>query len=518
LYAKARVALFMSGKLGFLFLVLSLFASASGAANPSDFNGDGVVNFMDFTKLMEAWGQTCEVRTIVVEPQEDKTGIVKNPAMGWVMYVDAFGSFPDGSQYWDRQAKYARFASILYIRAPWSQFEPRQGQYAWENDGNYKDLIEGATNRGLRLAFRVYIDSRDSYRQATPEYVRDAGARGYDSDGWTPYLDDDVFQQKFEDFIEAFGDEYDDPSRVDFIDGNGMGWWGEGHHLGFQNSGNLNSVFDWLCRTYARNFQHVLLGVQYQQHSWGWSNLDNVAIGRYDYVMRRDSLACEEWFQQWEKDRIRDRFPEVPFYAENCYHSLGSSESWWRGDGYDSLRELFRAVMDDALYCHANTLDLRIPSDTEKWMNNAMDMVQEFIEKGGYRLVPTRITYPSRMRRGQSITISHRWKNTAVGVLPNHNQRWNYKYKVAFALLDPADQKVAALVTDDTAEPSQWIQGGEYSYQFSTSFASAGAGAYKLCLAIVDGTKADSPGINLAVSGEKTANGWLVLGDIAVTN
>lgn len=501
-----------------IFVVFGLAVTASAASIQPDFNNDGIVNMLDMASLLGSWGETYEIRDVVVEPQEDTTGVVKNPGMGWVMYVDAFGSFPKASSYWSRQGGYARFASILYIRAPWSQFEPEEGRYAWNNDSNYKDMVSGALGRGLKLAFRVYIDSRDSYRQATPDYVRNAGAGGYDSDGWTPNLDDPVFQQKFEKFIEAFGREYDDPAHVDYIDGNGTGWWGEGHHLGFENNGNLNAVFDWLCNTYSKNFRRVLLGVQYQEHSWGWDNLDSVAINRYDYVMRRDSLACPEWFQQWEKDRIRSRFPETPFYAENCYHSLGSSESWWRGDGYDSLHELFRAVLDDALYCHANTLDLRIPSDTEKWMTQAMDLVQEFIQKGGYRIVPTKITYPGRIRRGQSIAISHTWKNTAAGVMPNHNQRWNYRYKVAFALIDPATENVAAIAIDDNAEPSHWIDNTEFTYRLSTSFASAAAGSYKLAFAIVDSTNSNTPAINLAIIHEKTTTGWHILGDFTITD
>jgi len=451
-----------------------------------------------------------------VRPQEDSASVLKNPAMGWVMYVDAFSSFPDADNYWDRQHQYAGQANILYVRAPWSELEPQEGRYAWQYDQNWIDLVEGAAGRDMQLAFRIYIDSQDSYRQATPQYVRDAGAVGYDSDGWTPYLDDPVFQDKFEQFIAAFGAEYDDPDRVAYVDGNGTGWWGEGHHIEFINPANINAVFDWLCRTYTGGFRHVLLGVQYQYNSWGWDNLDNVAIDRYGYVMRRDSLGCPLWFPQSEMDRIRGKFSAVPFYAENCYHSLRSSESWWRGDGYDSLRELFREVLDQALYCRANTLDLRIPSDTEAWFTEAPDMVQEFIERGGYRLVPLEISYPRLVRAQDHFLISHRWKNSGVGVLPNHTSQWNYKYKVAFALLRQSDDEVVSLTVDTEAEPSDWIDGTEFSYGLSVDFAGVSAGDYRLGCAIVDTTAGSVPGIKLAVQGARTADGWWIVGDIKV--
>lgn len=114
--------------------------------------------------------------------------------------------------------------------------EPEQGKYAWEHNSNYKKLIKGALDRGLKLAFRVYYDSRDDMRQATPDYVRQAGAAGYyTNDKWSPYPDDPVFQAKLNEFTKAFAAEYDNPDIVDFIDGYNIGLWGEGHTVIYKN-------------------------------------------------------------------------------------------------------------------------------------------------------------------------------------------------------------------------------------------------------------------------------------------
>ncbi len=55
--------------------------------------------------------------------------------------------------------------------------------------------------RGMRLAFRINVDSRDQ-GQNTPLYVKEAGAKGFqdpnNSQIWSPYPDDAVFQQKYE--------------------------------------------------------------------------------------------------------------------------------------------------------------------------------------------------------------------------------------------------------------------------------------------------------------------------------
>ncbi|MCH5685991.1 hypothetical protein LWM68_18115 [Niabella sp. W65] len=39
---------------------------------------------------------------------------------------------------------------------------------------------------------------------------------------------------------------------------------------------------------------------------------------------------------------------------------------------------------------------------------------------------------------GAVAVLSHRWKNMGWGYCPNNIPQWNYKYKVAFAILDTA--------------------------------------------------------------------------------
>lgn len=55
--------------------------------------------------------------------------------------------------------------------------EPEEGKYAWLYDENYKKLIQGALDRGLKLCFRIYNNGQDNLRTGTPDYVRRAGAK-----------------------------------------------------------------------------------------------------------------------------------------------------------------------------------------------------------------------------------------------------------------------------------------------------------------------------------------------------
>ena len=117
--------------------------------------------------------------------------------------------------------------------------------------------------RGMRLAFRINVDSRDQ-GQNTPLYVKEAGAKGFQDPNnpqiWSPYPDDAVFQQKYEKFLQAFAVAFDDPDKVDFIDAYGLGKWGEAHGVKYNNYSNKVEVFEWITDTYAKSFQTCTIG------------------------------------------------------------------------------------------------------------------------------------------------------------------------------------------------------------------------------------------------------------------
>ena len=160
---------------------------------------------------------SCSHACQKVELQEDTVSLLRNPCMGWGVYDDANDEVQNANIYWAAQDEAARqYASFFYVRWRWSDMEPEEGKYAWLYDENYKKLIQGALDRGLKLCFRIYNNGQDNLRAGTPDYVRRAGAKGYTVKGlkgdlWTPYPDDPIFQEKLEKFVEAFAKEYDNP-------------------------------------------------------------------------------------------------------------------------------------------------------------------------------------------------------------------------------------------------------------------------------------------------------------------
>lgn len=74
-----------------------------------------------------------------IDLQQDRSGLLRNPCMGWGLYDDAVGNVANAEEYWAAQDEAARnYASFFYIRWRWSEMEPEEGKYAWIYDENYK--------------------------------------------------------------------------------------------------------------------------------------------------------------------------------------------------------------------------------------------------------------------------------------------------------------------------------------------------------------------------------------------
>lgn len=116
-------------------------------------------------------------QTVSFDP--DLTSLIRNPASGWTLYDDANDYVSNAKTYWSQQdAAAEKYASIFYWRSRWSELEPEEGKYAWEHDENFKALIQGALDRGLKLAFRVYVDGQDNIYNGTPRLCKRSRSSG----------------------------------------------------------------------------------------------------------------------------------------------------------------------------------------------------------------------------------------------------------------------------------------------------------------------------------------------------
>lgn len=462
-------------------------------------------------------------RAITLRPDPDLDSLIRNPACGWMLYDDACGMVAEAAPYWQAQDQAARkCASIFYVRWRWSDMEPEEGRYAWKEDANFKALIAGAKQRGLRLAFRVYVCGWDNAKQATPDYVFAAGAKGQVRPGakgekfLTPNADDPIFRRKLEAFLDAFAREFDDPSRVDFIDGCGLGRWGEGHSLTLADPKNEMESLEWVAEAYAKRFKRTLLGWQL-----GINQTYNTVIKERDFLIRRDGIGSI-WFKDAEKKMCTDGFPRYPLFAERCYWGDTVAQNHAKNDKlygptWKTWRDIDATAVDEAIRFHANTLDLRTIADTARFMTYP-ELVMRFCREGGYRLVPEEVTFPERVKAGTTFTLLHSWRNYSVGVLPNLNQRWVSKYHPAWILLQGPNHRIIGEPTvEKNAEPGTWVKEKSFSYETAMSVpAGTPPGTYKLACAILNTARDGMPDLNLALKTERYG-AWHVVGDVTVS-
>ncbi len=368
----------------------------------------------------------------------------------------------------------------------------------------------------------------------TPKFVFDAGAKSYlENSNYptriTPIPQDPIFQQYYAKFIEELAKDFNDPARTSFIDAYGLGKWGEAHNVVYedpntstgQNTERLKEeVFDWITDLYSRTFTKVPLVINYHRVigdpvSWGAANPNSdkllVKAINKGYSLRQDAFGMNGYYGSWEKQFVNNWIFKRPIIMEGGW--IISSHSYWT-DPSGKYRQghpedVRLGEFDASAEAHVNMMDFRAGSETVSWFENSFTLVQRFISEGGYRLYPDRIYLPEKIKSGAEITISHRWRNMGWGYFPNNIPQWNYKYKVAFALLD-AQNNVKKIVVDKDSEPSTWLKDKPVSYDFKTTV-DLPAGSYSWAVAIVDTSQENKPVIKLAVNGDITNDGWVKL-------
>ena len=483
-------------------------------------------------------------KIITVKPHYDDKSVIRNPLNGWVMYASRTAD----DSYWDtecyvsdlnKNVKAIDYASACYVRTSWSALNPEDGVYTWKDpNSRIGKLIRGAAKRGLPIAFRIVVDGRDQ-GQNTPKFVFDAGAGYYlenaaHPDRQTPYLQDPVFRKYYTKFIEALSKDFNDPGTTSFIDAYGFGKWGEAHNVIYENPETATAerieeskeeVLDWVADLYSRTFTKIPLVINYHRlvgHPESWAapnpNSERLLVKAINkgYSLRHDAFGMTGYYQEWEKQFARAWNFKRPIIMEGGWITSGTHRYWIDPSGKyreGHPEDVRKGEFDAAAEAHVNMMDFR-SGDTKSWFDKAFSLVQNFVTEGGYRLYPDQIDLPGEIKSGAAATITHRWKNMGWGYCPNNIPQWNYKYKVAFALLD-VENKVKAVFVDQNGEPSQWLKDHPVSYNFKTGI-NLPAGKYSWALAIVDTNRGNVPGIRLAVVGNVSPEGWLKLGNLQI--
>lgn len=432
---------------------------------------------------------------------------LKNPYMGWTLY-STFADIPKA--YWARVDEAAeKYAGALYIRWTWADMEPEEGRYAWEYNDKFKEYVQGAIDRDLRLCFRVYIDSYAQGKNATPEWVLEK-AQSYTTDAqyFTPYGDDPYFLEKYTKFIRAFGERFNDPSYVDYVDSYGLGYSGEENNIRWLNPGKSLEAHNTIVKAYEEAFDKVINVINFGVRN---DAEEAVVYDELGFSSRRDGY-CSHWFTDSDQLRFSGLFPGQILVAEACYSAatdFSNTENAKWADWTDYSRDL----IDLALKTHTNYLDLRDATTTARWLDNNPDGVKLYHEKCGYRIYPSEIRYK---QEGNSLVVQHSWLNHGIGVLPNNNIHIRYKYRVALGLFD-ADGNLTSKLLSDGIEVSDLVNGKEIMATDELDLSGIASGKYRLGVAVINTLENDSKDIRLAVRNARLITGeWIYVGDVDI--
>ena len=495
-------------------------------------------------------------KSVTVSP--DRTSLLRNPFSGWMIYsgmgsnIDQGGSTEE-QRFWQRYDNFPSsegvvnvprdYAPILLMRVIWSQANPAPGVYVWQEDCNtpeakrFKMLVNGAKERNMRLAFNFTADSQDKHDPACPEYLRERGCKYFETRTgsatvWTPYPDDPVFQQCYAEFIHDFAQEFNDPDRIAFIGGFGVGKWGEYHACRYSTGDDSprEQVFDFLVDTFVKEFTKIPITIN--AHRWigtgvQWRDdfdpdserLIQGAIAK-GFSLQSAAFGMHRYFSTWEKAMLYKNRYSVPIASEGGWVKASHPEAL-ATDGYKDWGDVRRGEFLDAQESCVNTLDLRYNENIEAseayvWFNEAYEYVEKFIQEGCYRIYPDKLTLPETIRNGEDFKISHRWINLGWSYCPTNIKQWEGRYHTTFALLDKRTYKTVAFVYDDNARPSDWIKGKPSNYTLTARFEDVPPGDYFWAVGITDSWNDNKPGIYIAAKQNVTSSGWLKLFSVKV--
>jgi len=364
---------------------------------------------------------SSETKGLCVVRHADTGEALVNPRMGWTFhyYSNILKNYGSKLAPSDTVDDFPGLSTI-YLRLPWAYIEPEEGRFDWS-------VVDAPSQRwidkGKRIAFR-FTCSESWMRYATPKWVQEAGAKGYnfrpgklDEKGpfWEPDYADPIFLEKLDRFLAAAAARYDGNPHVDFIDVGSFGVWGEGHTFHSTKLCYPPEVLKKHIDLHAKHFKKTLLAVNDDFVFLGAQQLprdierDPAAEPiRYalqkGMTLRDDSILVQPPPRQYYHADLAQWFwPKVPIVLECEHYGSSRNRGAW-GDGSYYLRGVEEY--------HASYVSIHWWP--REFLNEQRDLIDRINRRLGYRLQLREITWPSRIAKSERLTISTTWANAGV--------------------------------------------------------------------------------------------------------
>jgi hypothetical protein len=386
--------------------------------------------------------------------------------------------------------------TVIYLRIPWSYIEPEEGRWNWS-------VLDTPAQRwiakGKQVAFRITA-SESWTRWATPKWVHDAGARGYDfrpgkgveANGpfWEPDFDDPVFLAKLDHFLAAMAARYDGNPEVAFIDVGSLGVWGEGHTWSSTKRLITLAQVQRHVELHKEHFRKTLLVANDDlggSQATGPSPVMDYVVAR-GLTLRDDSILVQPGRKAYFHAAWAQAFwPHVPVILESEHYGSSKARGCWQ-DG-----RLFLQAVEDYHASYAS-----IHYWPREFLAENRALVENMSRRLGYRLQLVESSWPESVRLGERLAFSSTWRNAAVApCLPGGYPAVTLKDSkggIAGVFVDETFD-VRSLPVDMPGKAESRRQESRFLLPFQLR-----AGRYELFVSI--GTRTGTPKIALPLAGD----------------
>ena len=380
-----------------------------------------------------------DVENQAVKIFSDTGKALTNPDMGFMIYyydnstISYDSKLPSGDLLEDVPG-----TNTVYLRFPWCHVEPEEGVYNWA----FIDTeIQKFAQAGKSVMLAITC-SETGIRFATPEWVKDAGAKGIfweygkgqnqeERGVWMPDYSDPVFLEKWENFMIEYAKKYDGNTNVSVIDVRSLGVWGEGHNADSGmavTSETVKKHFD----LYAKYFTKTPVVVQDD------TPLFNEGMGEYaaslGFGIRDDSLPGDGSTDWWSPNDYVEAEPfwqNAPVILEtfHMWEAVPSGQ-WQTGEG-------FLQAMED---WHASYVSIH--HHARPFYNANKDLMDRMNARVGYRIAPVQLAWNDKVSVRGKVNMNITWQNGGTAPF--------YKGGYPAVTLRDKNGNIAAVFVDDS--------------------------------------------------------------------
>ncbi len=305
------------------------------------------------------------------------------------------------------------------------------------------------------------------------------------------------YRERLSKFLRAVNTHFAAARPVTLIDLRGFGAWGE-WHSGFRypTLEERRTALKGIIDIWSGSLSNHPLALSYSYdpdgpkalHAGSTEKFDARSTGHYadylkysafDYALTKDNITfrrdgCGGAVHSNERKLNEEAFRlgRRPMFSEFLG---GFSQSKVGGAKW------IERQIANALSLHPNYISLLgwQGADALAFLQERTDSVNSALARMGYRLVPTRIAYPTAIAAGRPFDIEMRWVNRGVG-------RALRDYELRLYIL-ASDGHAVATTSGGTLETSRWVAGNEYVVHRNVTFWKAPTGGYEIALALYDG-------------------------------